>query len=96
MFNFRHYAGMLNLSRKCQDLVKEIYANAEKLGKLKGKSFEAKIAATIYMASKICNCPKNLRELIAVTGCKRRDATKCYKILSQDLPSQRIKTNMAE
>ena len=55
MFNFRHYADMLNLSRKCQDLVKEIYANAEKTGKLKGKSYEAKIAATIYMASKICN-----------------------------------------
>lgn len=96
MYNFRHYADMLNLTKNVQELAKEIYANAEKSGKLKGKSFEAKMAATIYMASKIGNRPKNLRELIALTGCKRRDATKCYKMLSEFLPNRSLKTNMAE
>jgi len=66
MFQFRHYASIMNLSRQCKDLVKEIYSKAETTGKLKGKSFESKIAATIYMASKMCGRPKNLRELIEI------------------------------
>jgi transcription initiation factor TFIIB len=96
MYNFRNYAEQLNLSRTCQELVKDIFADAEKKGKMKGKNFEAKIAAAIYMASKMCNRPKNLRELISVWRCKRRDVTKCYKMLSIGLPNQKIKTNMAE
>lgn len=96
MMSLRHYANLLNLTRQCQEVTKEIFSNAERNGRLKGKSLDSKIAAAIYMASKMCNRPKSLRELINVINCKRKDVTKCYKLLSQDLPSQRIKTNMSE
>ena len=64
LYNFKHYAQVLNLPGSVQDIVKKIYSNAEQSGKLKGKSYEAKITAIIYMASKIANRPKNLREII--------------------------------
>lgn len=76
MGTLRHYSQMLNLSKKVQEMVKNLYSNADKQGKLKGKSLDAKLAAMIYMASKIANCPKNLREIINVSQCKRRDVTK--------------------
>lgn len=95
LYYFKHYSHLLNLPGSVQDIVKNIYASAEKSGKLKGKCFEAKIAAIIYMASKIANRPKNLREIIHATGWKKKDVTKWFKMLTEFIPNKGLKTDMS-
>ena len=92
----RHYSDMLNLSKSVQEISRNMFEKAEKLGKLKGKPLDAKVAAIVYMASKIANNPKNLREVIEIASCKRRDVTRCYKMLTDFMPITNTKDNMKQ
>jgi len=91
-----NFAKQLNLIRKWKEYAIDIYACAEKNGILKGKSSEAKLAACIFMASKISEFPRSLRELIKTLRVKRKDVTFWYKRLWNNLHNVQAKLNWGE
>lgn len=96
MVILKEFATQLNLTKNCKEIAMELYSASEKKSILRGKSYEAKLTACIYMACKIACRPKSLRDLLAILRVKRKDVTKCYKVISQTMPSAKMDTNYAE
>ena len=96
IMQMKMFSKVLNLNKKVHEMVLQLYTATENSGKLKGKPLEAKLAAMIYMSCKLAGWPKNLREVIAKLGCKRRDVTRCYKLLAEDTHVPDLKSNIVE
>ncbi|CAI2372425.1 unnamed protein product [Moneuplotes crassus] len=92
----KRFSSQLNLTKACFDMAMDLYSASEKKNILRGKSYEAKLTACIYMACKIVGRPRDLRDLLSVLRVKRRDVTKCYKLIARSMPSAQVNTNYEE
>jgi transcription initiation factor TFIIB len=81
---FRQIENFCNRSQLPQtitDAAKRVYKKNEK--NMRGKSSEIIIAAAIYMACRIENVPRTMKEICALTTVSKRDIGKCVRKMSE-------------
>mmetsp|Transcript_4779 Transcript_4779/g.4512 ORF Transcript_4779/g.4512 Transcript_4779/m.4512 type:complete len:126 (+) Transcript_4779:210-587(+) len=76
MVMIKGFIRALNLTRSCSEMALDLYAAGEKKSIFPSKPIEARLAACVYMASKIVGRSKDLKELLSVVRLKRRDVTR--------------------
>lgn len=62
----------------------------EDSGMLKGKSVTAKVAAVIFVASRLQNQPRDIKQILAVTQAKQKELNTCYKKIKELIPDQKV------
>lgn len=73
------------MKRDTIEKAKELVAQVEDSGKLKGKNLEAKIAAIIIVAGSITHYNRGVKHLVKTLGVELKDVNKCYKIVKYDI-----------
>ena len=86
----KEYALPLNLKEPTIHKASELYNRIESNGMLKGKSVTAKVAAVIFVASRLQGQPKNIKQILQVTQAKQKELNTCYKKIKELIPDMKI------
>jgi transcription initiation factor TFIIB len=71
----------LGLSDTIIEKTAYIYRKAEERGLVRGRSISAMVTAAIYIACRELGTPRTLREIAAISNTKRKNLTRCYRLL---------------
>lgn len=82
----KDYSQPLNLKEPTIHRACDLYKQIEDNGLLKGKSVVAKVAAVIFVASRLQNQPKNIKSILLVTQAKQKELNSCYKKIKEMIP----------
>jgi len=84
-----HYTKWLKDKLSLSDAVIEkasyIYRKALEKGLVKGRSISALIAASLYAACRDTETPRTLKDVSDAGNIKKKDISRCYRILHQEL-----------
>jgi transcription initiation factor TFIIB len=86
----------LNLPERVRETAAFIYRKAINSMNSKGKSIKGLLAVSIYAASKICDYPVGLKNILETFNVKSRTFSKYYQIVTEFLPKEtnaKMKTN---
>lgn len=75
----------LGLSEAITEKTAYIYRKAIEKDLIKGRSISALIAAALYVACRDAEIPRTLIEVCDASNVKRKELTKCYRLLIQEL-----------
>jgi len=78
-------ADKLNVSNSVVEGAAYIYRKALKNNLIKGRSISAIIAASLYAACRETNTPRTLNDVTKASEIKRKDVTRCYRLLLKEL-----------
>jgi transcription initiation factor TFIIB len=62
-----------------------IYRKALELGLVRGRSISALIAAALYAACRDTETPRNLKDISLISGIRKKEIARCYRILFREL-----------
>jgi transcription initiation factor TFIIB len=62
-----------------------IYRKALERGLVRGRSISALIAAALYAACRDTETPRTLKDISAISGIKKKEIARCYRILFREL-----------
>ena len=62
-----------------------IYRKAMEKGLVKGRSISALMAASLYAACRNTETPRTIKDVADASNVKRKDITRCYRLLHQEL-----------
>lgn len=86
----KDYSLHLNLKEGTIVRASKLYKQIEDNGMLKGKSVTAKVAAVIFVASRLQNQPRDIKQILAVTQAKQKELNTCYKKIKELIPDQKV------
>ncbi len=75
----------LSLSDSVVEKASYIYRKALERGLVKGRSISALIAASLYAACRDTETPRTLKDVADAGNIKKKDISRCYRILHQEL-----------
>jgi len=81
----KRLSSSLVLPKSTEEEAARIYTLAVQRGLVKGRGIEKMVAATIYMAAKLNEIPKTLKEISDVAEVSKKDIAKSYKFISRRL-----------
>ena len=85
LFELEKLVDKLNLSKAVAHQASMVYRDALKHDMIKGRSILALAAAALGVACRLCETPRNLNDIANMSNVKRKDVTKCYRLLVQEL-----------
>lgn len=74
---------IISLSRHTTDMAKQLYKRVDEEKILKGKAPDAVVAACIFVACRQANVARTFKEMMDLTGVKKKKVAECFKILKQ-------------
>lgn len=81
--------GRLNDKLALNDMVIEkaayIYRKAEEKGLVRGRSITSLLAASVYVACRDTETPRNLTDIASASNIKRKAIARCYRLLIREL-----------
>jgi transcription initiation factor TFIIB len=78
-------ADKLNVNDAVIEKSAYIYRKALERGLVRGRSISALITATLYAACRDTETPRNLKDISAVSGIKKKEIARCYRLLFREL-----------
>jgi len=76
---------MLNLTPIVTEEASVIYKEALLKGLVRGRSINAMVAASIYLACRVHQIPRSIVEICNVSKADKKDITRCYRLLISKL-----------
>ncbi|SCZ87527.1 BZ3500_MvSof-1268-A1-R1_Chr2-2g04993 [Microbotryum saponariae] len=73
----------ISLPKTIVDTSKQLFKRIDDEKLLKGKSQDAIIAATIFIACRQARVPRTFKEIVALTNVSKKDIATCFKLLTQ-------------
>ena len=90
----REMAGKLNIKEPTKNKACDIYHEIETKG-IKGCSQLAKVSTVLFIASRIMNIPKSIKEILQVDKLlTQRELNSCYKKIKELIPELKNKVNL--
>jgi len=81
----RRISEKLNLPYTLQEVAANIYRRSLTKGLIRGRSINSIAAASLYAACRITKTPRNLQEILKVSGRDRKEITRCYRLIVRSL-----------
>ncbi|WGI17530.1 TFIIB-type zinc ribbon-containing protein [Methanonatronarchaeum sp. AMET-Sl] len=75
----------LNISKDVHEVAAVFYKTASGKGLMKGRSIEAMVAATLYIASRFYNLPRTLEELSEAARVSKKEVARAERYLADEL-----------
>ena len=75
----------LTLSKATVEQAAYVYRKALEAKLVRGRSINAVMAASVYVACRMTNTTRNLRDLESVANIKRKDIARCYRMILKTL-----------
>ncbi|MCW4033708.1 MAG: transcription initiation factor IIB [Candidatus Bathyarchaeota archaeon] len=85
MVEIEKLADFLHIPKQVKERTAIIYRKALDKRLIQGRSIAAVVAASLFIACRSSEIPRNLKELSAISGESVRDIFLCYRILLQEL-----------
>ena len=92
----KDFSQNLNLKEMTIHRANELYKKIEDDGVLKGKSVDAKVAAVIFVASRLENQARNIKQILQVTQAKQKELNTCYKKIKEIIPDLKVSLDAAQ
>lgn len=83
-----------NFSKNIMDRAKICYQKAYEKEALRGKGIIPAVAACLYLACRLENCPRTFKEISIKTGVSRKEIGKCFKVILPHI--EKVKTIRSE
>ncbi len=78
-------SSQLNLSKEMKESVAHIYRKMATKNLIRGRSIEAMLIASIYLACRINKIPKTLDDLAAFASVDKKKIARCYRLILMEL-----------
>ena len=75
----------LNVSSLVVERSAYIYRRALEKGLIRGRSISGMIAASLYLACRDTETPRNLKDLSLISNVKKKEVARCYRLLFKEL-----------
>jgi transcription initiation factor TFIIB len=75
----------LHIPRDVDEYAAQIYRKALNHGLIRGRSIHGFAAASLYAACRLTQTPRSLKEITEASTRRRKDISKCYRLLQQEL-----------
>lgn len=84
----------IGLTKIVSDTAKALFKLVDDAKAFKGKSQEALIAGTIFIACRQCDVPRTFREIYALTKVSKKDIGRTFKALEKFFAQESVKRQM--
>lgn len=78
-------ADKLSVSQTIVERAAYVYRKALEKGLVRGRSISGLIAASLYAACRALETPRTLKDIAEVSGLKKKDIARCYRLLVREL-----------
>lgn len=86
----------LGIPRSVREEAARIYRKSAKNNLIRGRSIEGVVAASVYMACRVCNIPRTLEEISQTSKVSKKQIGKNYRFLSRQLDIKLKPTSPAD
>jgi len=96
LIELNRVAGELELPKKIREAAAVVYRRAVDEGLVRGRSIEAEVHASLYIACRQCSVPRTLEEISQAGFTDRKEIAHAYKIITRALKMNLSPTSPAD